>query len=121
MPTHEAWITDAPIIETIWEAPLTSAELKACFKNLAELLDERTETTHILFDLDNAGHVPADAPVSAISSGFLKKDHLDRVAVIGMDIVPQILAQVAMSVSQQDIKFFPLRQSALDYLNAPED
>ena len=120
MPTFEERLDDDIILIT-WQAPLASGELRTCFKQLANWLEEGGQTTHVLFDLTDAGHVPADAPISAIHSGFLTSSNVGKVAVIGMDIVPQILAQVATSVTKRDIKFFPFRRSAIDYLRSEEE
>lgn len=115
MPTAESWL-EANIILTTWTNPLTADELKVCFNNLAQLIAKAERTTHILFDLSDAGSVPAQAPVLALGSHFLSKRNTGKVAMVGMNIVAQILAQVATSVSKKDINFFPLYNSALAYL-----
>jgi hypothetical protein len=115
MATEESWIQEN-IILTTWTKPLTAEQLRACFNNLAQMTAEADTTAHILFDLTDAGSVPAQAPVLALGSNFLTQEHTGKVAVVGMNIVAQILAQVATSVSKKDINFFPIYKSALAYL-----
>jgi hypothetical protein len=113
--TEEIWLEDN-IILTIWKKPLSADELRACFDRLARMLGQAQATTHLLFDLSEAGSVPSQAPVLALNSHFLTQEHTGKIAVVGMNIVAQILAQVATSVSKKDINFFPLYNSALAYL-----
>jgi len=115
MPTQESWL-DENTVSTVWTQPITPEELKSCFNQLARMIEGKKDTVHILFDIAEGGSVPAQAPMLALRSGFLGKPNLGRVAVVGMAVVPQILASVAASVSRKDIMFFPLRDSALAYL-----
>ena len=115
MATQESWLQQ-DIILVEWTHPLNRDELAGCFARLNSMLKEKRETIHILFEITNSGSVPAHAPMLALKSGFLSGPNLGKVAVVGMAIVPQILAQVAASVSGKDITFFPLMNSALAFL-----
>jgi hypothetical protein len=119
MPTQESWLDDN-IIQTTWTSPLTSEELRECFQRLADWIQSSDHRVHVLFDITGTGSIPADAPVLAINSRFLTQSNIGKVAVVGMDIVPQLLARVAATVSRKDITFFPLIESALDYLKKEE-
>ena len=52
----------------------------------------------------------------AIRSKFLSNKNTGKVAVVGGDAIPQILAKVASSVTKRDILFFPAHDEALAYL-----
>ena len=115
MPTYETWLED-DIILSVWEAPLTREEVDACVHHIANWIDSHPGVTHVLGDITRAGKVPNSAPLSAIRSRFMTKPNTGRIAVIGMDPVPQALAQVAISVTRKDIRFFADRESAMAYL-----
>jgi len=120
MPTREEWLTDN-IIQTTWQAPLTREELEACFRQISHFIKYRNDVTHVLFDLSEAGHVPNSAPLSAIRSKFLTRPNTGRIAVIGMERGPQILAQVAVSVTQKPIRFYPSQEEAIAYLGSSDE
>lgn len=61
MPTHETWLDDH-IIATEWKQPLTADELDTCFRSLKTMLDTTEHPVHILFDIQQAGTIPAQAP-----------------------------------------------------------
>ena len=119
MPTYETWLEDDIILST-WEAPLTREEVDACVYQIAHWIDSRPGVTHVLGDITRAGKVPNSAPLSAIRSRFMTKANTGRIAVIGLDPVPQALAQVAISVTRKDIRFFPDRESAMAYLRGAD-
>lgn len=115
MPTTEVW-QEAGIIAVQWQRPLTAPELRKCFHNLKTLIGTSQQTTHVLFDIRDAGSIPAEAPVLAIRSKFLTAPTLGKIAVISTDVIAQILANVAAKVSKRDILFFPLHDAAVSYL-----
>ncbi len=115
MPTQERWLEDN-IAATVWISPVRASDLEQCFHALATMIASKDHAVHILFDIADGGHVPASAPILAIRSGLLAKPNTGKVAVVGMDTLAQILAQVATSVSGKEIVFFPFDRSALDWL-----
>jgi len=115
MPTQESWFDDA-IIQTVWNAPVVSSELFDCFNTLANWVSTADKTVHILFNIENSGAIPANAPSLAVRSGFLKNPQIGKVVVVGMNIMPQVLARVAAVVARKDITFFPTHESALEYI-----
>lgn len=117
MPTCENWI-DPHIIAVKWTSPLTPDELGACFRNLKSLLEAADYPVHILFDLRETGSVPPQAPVLAVRSKFLEMPSLDKVVVVSNDIIAQILAKTASSVTRREILFFPLYDVAVNYLQS---
>jgi hypothetical protein len=120
VPTREEWLTEN-IILTTWQAPVSREDLDGCFKQISYWIKFRTEETHVLCDLREAGVVPNSAPLSAIRSKFLTRPNTGRVAVVGMDRGPQILAQVAVTVTKKAIRFFPDREEALAYLTEKDE
>jgi hypothetical protein len=48
----------------------------------------------------------------------LEAQALDKVVVVSTDIIAQILAKTASSVTRRDILFFPLYDVAVNYLQA---
>lgn len=116
MPTSEIWLEDN-ILMTTWTGPLTTDELWECFCSLAGQIDQADAITHVLFDIQQSGSIPSQAPMLAIRSKFLSKKNSGRVAVVGGEAIPQILAKVASSVTKRDILFFPQQSTALTYLN----
>ena len=117
MPTNEAWLDDNVII-TEWNNPLTPDELYDCFKALRQMLELGAHPVHILFDLRDAGSVPAQAPILAIRSKFLETPSLDKVVVVSNDVIAQILAKTASSITRRDILFFPLYDLAVNHLQS---
>ena len=117
MPTREFWLHDH-IISTEWTDRLTADELDACFHALKSMLETAVYPTHILFNLREAGTVPAQAPIFAIRSKFLEMPALGKVVVVSNDVIAQILAKTASSVTRHDILFFPLYEVALNYLQS---
>ena len=94
MPAHEAWLEDE-IIQTTWTKPLTSDDLLQCFLGLAEKISNTAKPVHILFDITHSGPIPVDAPLFAIRSRFMTKSNTGRIAVIGTNALPKMLADVA--------------------------
>lgn len=119
MPTREYW-ADEDILATMWESPLTAGELATCFQNLAAMIDSRTRSVPVLFDIRTAGCIPSQAPVLAIRSGFLTSANTGRVAVIGTNIFAETLANVATSITRHKIRFFPCPETAAAYLKPVE-
>lgn len=115
MPTSIQWF-DEKILSVTWDSPLKASELKVCFNEITEHLEQKSHTIHILFNITNAKSVPPQAPMYAIQSGFMTHDNTGKVAVVGMDIIAQIFAQTASAVTSHDITFFPLANAAVDYL-----
>lgn len=117
MPTYESRIHTGVIV-TQWIEPLTTEELDVCFRHLKAMLDTTSSPTHILFDLQEAGSVPHQAPLLAIRSKFLTSNQLDKVAVVSTDIITQILSKTASRVTKHEILFFPTYEAATDFLKA---
>jgi hypothetical protein len=115
MPTTVEWLDDH-ILSVTWEAPLMASELKICFNEITEHLEQKSQTIHILFDIQKSGSVPAQAPVYAIRSRFMIHENTGKIVVVGTDIIAQIFAQTASAVTSHDITFFPLMTAALDYI-----
>lgn len=119
MTTSENWSLDHRIILVEWKRRLTVGDLTSCFHHLRVLLDEAAPSpSHILFDIRMSGHIPAQAPVIAIQSRFLDAENLGKVAVVSEDIIAQVLASTASSVTRHKILFFPLYESAVAYLQS---
>jgi hypothetical protein len=87
-----------------------------CFESIVEAVSEKHETVHILFDVQNAGVIPMNAPYLALHSGFMKLDKLGHVAVVGMDRRAQVLADIVVKVVRKEIVFFPSYDQAFEYL-----
>ena len=104
------------ILQATWTAPLSSDDLLQCFLDLAAQIDDADQVVHVLFDITDAASIPVDAPVLAIRSKFLMKARAGRIAVIGTNSLPKILADVASRVTNKEIEFFPDRTMAVNYL-----
>ena len=115
MPTQEVWLDDT-ILTTKWVHRLTADEVDASFAALRTMLDSAGHRVHLLFDLRESGMVPAQAPVLAIRSKFLESATLDKVVVVSTDVIAQILAKTASTVTMREILFFPLYDVAVCYL-----
>lgn len=115
MPTRIQWHDDN-ILSITWTTPLKASELKTSFNEITEHLKQKSQTTHILFDITEAKSVPPQAPMYAIQSGFMSHENTGKIAVVGMDIIAQIFTQTASAVTARDITFFPLANAALAYL-----
>lgn len=117
MPTIEQWIGDK-ILSTAWQAPLTSSELSLCFAALTKQIQSSENVVHILFDITDAGSIPAQAPMHFIRSQIASQGNLGSMAVIGTNPIGQILAQTAIKMTGQNILFFSTEKEALDYLQS---
>ena len=115
MPTREYWI-EPSVLGTSWTQPLSAAELATCFQTLTAMIDSKKHDVAVLFDIREAKTIPAQAPVLAIRSRFLTRANTGKIAVVSTDVIAQILAEVASSVTRREILFFPLYETALDYL-----
>ncbi len=120
MPTSENWLNDS-IIQSVWEDSSTSEEVQTCFDTLAAWLEEAEQPTHILFNIQKSSSIPTNAPMLAVHSGFLNKPNTGKVVVVGMQVLAQIMARVAASVSRKNITFFPDMESALSYLGVEQN
>jgi|GEM_PF-5994864 len=107
---------DATIVKAVWKAPLKSDELADCFQNMANFLDEADETVNLLFDIREAGMIPAQAPFLFIRAEVVKKPNLGRIAVVGKNPVAEVLARMAIRMTQHEILFFADEAEALNYL-----
>lgn len=116
MPTREEWITQ-DIFMTEWHAPLDGEELRGSFDAIRSALEEKTTTVHILFDLTQAGAIPLNSPYIALRSKFMVHERIGKVAVVGMDIRAEILADMVVKVTHRDIVFFSTYNQAMEYLN----
>jgi hypothetical protein len=117
MPTNEQWINQN-VLSTTWIAPLTSTEVKECFAELANLVQNTQHEVHILFDIKKAGFIPVQAPMHFIRCHISTLSNLGSIAVIGTDPIAQILAQSAVKVTSHNIVFFSNSNQALDYLHS---
>ena len=104
------------IISSVWDEPLKSDELSECFENLNHHMDEGEGVTHLLFDIRNAGNIPAQAPFLFIRSQIIKHGKLGRIATIGTNPVAKVLAQMAVKMASNKIHFFDTEEQALEYL-----
>lgn len=117
MPTLEDWLEEN-IISTIWTAPLKSSELSLCFARLAEYVENADHVVHILFDIIEAGGIPAQAPLLFIRARIVTKPDPGSMAVIGTNPLAQILTQTAVTMTGQNILFFATKTEALEYLHS---
>lgn len=115
MPATQQWIGDS-IISTIWESPLKSSDLSACFAEMKQSIADSDQIVHVLFDVTNAGTIPAQAPMLFIRSQLTNEPNLGSMAVIGTNPLAQILAQTAIKLTGQNIIFFATEKDAVDYL-----
>ena len=115
MPTHEEWLSPS-IFVTKWESPLSSEELRLAFGAIYDALEESENGAHVMFDLTQSGMIPFNAPYLALKSGFMTHPHAGRVAVVGMNIRAEILADIVVKVTRRDILFFPTYDKAREYL-----
>ncbi|MEO1288449.1 MAG: STAS/SEC14 domain-containing protein [Chloroflexota bacterium] len=115
MPTTEQWL-NKDIIVTTWHNPLRSSEIADCFMKLKEELRNHDDTVHILFDIRGVPSIPTQAPLHFVKSELPRQDNLGLIAVIGLQAIAQILAQMASHMSGQPIVFFPDEDSAMAYI-----
>lgn len=115
MPTIETKIANN-IVKSEWMKPLKSAELVECFATLGGYLDKADTPLSVLFDVENVISIPSQAPFLFLRAGITKNPKLDRMAVIGTDPIAQILAQMAVKMTSQNILFFASEADALKYL-----
>lgn len=115
MTTKITWLNDS-IISIVWESPLTSEELKTCFNDLTEQIQTKDHFVDCLFDVTQAGNIPASAPIYATKSGFMSAENTGRIAVIGTDVIAKLLAQTAIKLTGMPIEFFPNAPAAIKYL-----
>ena len=115
MPTQETWLDD-DIYATIWQVPLTVDDLRLCFMNITEAMTHHQKPPNVLFDLTESSAIPFNAPYVALKSGFMTHHNADRVAVVGMNLRAQMLADIVVKVTKRDILFFASQAEAVDYL-----
>ncbi len=115
MPTQESWIGET-IVQTVWHSPLKADELTCCFANLLQFIDESDKVIHVLFDITQAKQIPGQAPMLFIRSKITSRPNLGRMAVVGVNPLAQIFAQMAVKVTGRKIEFFRTRKDALAYL-----
>ena len=115
MPTQTGWGSQTTL-QTVWQQPLTPYELRACFNILADEIDSAEGKVDVVFDITDAGHIPVEAPMLAVKSGFMGHTNLGQVVVIGMDSWAQILARVAARTAGKHIAFFPDGQAVAAFL-----
>ena len=108
--------TTNEIVSTVWTSPLRSEDVSACFGELERQIEEADSTIHVLFDITNAGNIPAQAPFLFFRSGMTKHPNLGRMAVIGTNPLAQILGQMAVNMTGQNILFFATEADAINYL-----
>lgn len=117
MPTTEKWI-DEQVLSTVWTAPLKSSEVSQCFAELTQQMESSEQIVHLLFDIEQAGSIPAQAPMHFIKSQIATKANLGSIAVKGTNPVAQIFAQMAVKMTGQNILFFSDDAQALEYLKS---
>lgn len=115
MAIEQKWLENN-IYSSVWRAPLFAGDLRTAFKEIAEAVANQAGTAHVLFDVQEAGTIPMNAPYLALHSGFMKVDNLGHVAVVGMDRRAQVLADIVIKVVRKEIVFFATYEEALAYL-----
>ena len=115
MATEQKWLRGS-IYCTIWQSPLFARDLKISFGSIVEAVSNEDNLVHVLFDVQDAGTIPMNAPYLALHSGFMKLENLGHVAVVGMDRRAQVLADIVVKVVRKEIVFFPTYDEALAYL-----
>lgn len=115
MANREMWLEE-DIFLTVWEKPLFTLDLRNSFEAVAEAISSKTQIVHVLFDVQEAGNIPLNAPYLALRSGFMTMENLGLVAVVGMDRRAQVLADMVVKVVKRNIIFFPTYDEALRYL-----
>jgi hypothetical protein len=115
MPTEESWIVEH-IAATRWTEPLTADELTACFNALTAMIRAKPHLVHVLFDLREAGIVPARAPIIAIQSGMFSTENTGSIAVVSTDVLAELLASVASRKTRHPIRFFKTFDDAVAFL-----
>lgn len=111
MPTEETWLGEQ-VVNTRWLNPLTADELTTCFNNLTAMVVSKSDPVHVVFDLREAGSIPARAPIIAIQSGFFSAENTGKIAVASMDTLAEILASVAARRMRHPILFFKTYEEA---------
>ncbi len=117
MPVSERWIKNQ-VVSITWTAPLTSGEVSYCFVQLARKVQVAEQMVHILFDITDAGSIPTQAPMHFIKSQIALQPQLGSIAVVGINPIAQILAQMAAKMTGQTIVFFDDTSAALDYIHS---
>lgn len=115
MPTEESWIVEH-IAATRWIQPLTADDLTACFDNLTSMIRSKPHQVEVLFDLRDAGSVPARAPIIAIQSGMFSTENTGSVGVVSSDTMAEILASVVSRRMRHPIRFFKTFEDAVAFL-----
>lgn len=119
MPTEEIWLDDSTVL-TKWKRPLTEREIKHSFAEIAAMLDQSVETTHILFEISDAGVISPSTPRLAIRSGILTKPYTGNVAMVGAvqaESLTKAMFQIATSSTGKEIMYFTFIVDALAYLD----
>ncbi len=115
MPTEESWIGEQ-IIKTRWLQPLTADDLSHCFNSLTATVEAKPHLVHLLFDLSDAGRIPARAPIIAIQSGLFSAKNTGNIAVASLDTAAELLASVAARRMRHPIYFYKTPEDALAFL-----
>ena len=120
MPTNMCWLNEKTILVE-WQARLTVEDLKCSFESLAHEVGRRADSVDIVFDIADAGHIPVDAPMLALRSGFLNKSQTRHVIVVGMNYWAQVLARAASRAASKPIIFYRSYAHAAQALRLEED
>ena len=115
MPTKETQIAHN-ILASAWEEPVSSRELSDCFQKLANHISETNAHTHLVFNIEKSGSIPAQAPFLFIRSNIMKSPNLGRIVVVGHSPIAKTLAQMAVKMTTHTITFFDNEAEALEYL-----
>jgi hypothetical protein len=115
MPTEESWMGERIVI-TRWIEPLTADDLVRCFSSLTEMIRSKPHLVHLVFDLRDAGSIPARAPIIAIKSGMFSAENTGNIAVASLDSMAELLASVAARRMRHPIFFFKTYEDALAFI-----
>ena len=111
MTVCEIW-ADNGILRVEWSTPVSSEEMLGCFMRVAQMVNNSAQPVDIVFDISGAGHIPVDAPMLAVRSGFLNHPNTRNVAVVGLDYWAQILTNVASRTAGKSIICYRSYQEA---------
>lgn len=116
MPTEQSWYNGSTYITT-WSGDLSNEDMRNCFNDIRLILEAQEEPINVLFDLMEVKGIPFSAPTTALSSGAMSHRNLKKIAVVGMNMRAQILADIVARVTRRPITFFETHKEAVEYLH----
>ena len=105
MPTQVSWIEDTAMMVK-WVAPLNYEELLICFRRVSRVISQRKSPVDVVFDINASGHIPLEAGILAIQSGFLSLSNTRNVCIFGLDNWAQFLARSVVRATGKPITFY---------------